>query len=222
MPRSIRSAADLPAIVPVFPLEGALLLPRALLPLNVFEPRYLAMIDHALATSRVIGIIQPALEGGGKAAADGDLPLATIGTLGRLTHFEERPDSRYVVALKGLTRFRVLEEIAAMTPFRQVRIDAAGFAADFETGRGEKDVDRRAFLKVLRDYAEFARFDLDWDDVEKMPLEDLVNSCTMASPYGPRERQALLETATLRERADMLTALAEIEMSHTAAGTTLQ
>lgn len=222
MPRSIRSAADLPAIVPVFPLEGALLLPRALLPLNIFEPRYLAMIDHALATSRVIGIIQPAFEAGGKAAAGGDLPLAGIGTLGRLTHFEERPDSRYVVALKGLTRFRVLEEIEARTPFRQVRIDAAGFAADFETGRGEQDVDRRAFLKVLRDYAEFARFDLDWDDVEKMRLEDLVNSCTMASPYGPRERQALLETATLRERADMLTALAEIEMSHTAAGTTLQ
>ena len=216
--RPYRKAEDLPQIVPLFPLENALLLPRGVLPLNIFEPRYLAMVDFALSTSRLIGIIQPA-----ENDAAAPLPkLASIGTLGRITHFEERPDNRYVIALTGIARFRLAEEISAITPFRQARVDTLPFANDFESGRGEEEVDRSAFLKILRDYAEFARFELDWESVEKMPLEDLVNSCTMASPYGARERQALLETQSLRERAEMLTALAEIEMAQRDPSRTLQ
>lgn len=222
MARAVQSIADVPNIVPLFPLAGALLFPRAVLPLNVFEPRYLAMVDHALARDRLIGIIQPAIGGDGEAEAGSNPPLSEIGTLGRITHFEEREADRYVVALTGLTRFRILEETTTMTPFRLARIDAGDFDADFESGLGETEVDRRAFLKTLRDYADFADFDLDWDDVEKMPLEDLVNSCVMASPYGPRERQALLETPNLRDRAEMLAALAEIEMSRDTAGNILQ
>jgi len=217
--RPYRKAEDLPQIVPLFPLENALLLPRGVLPLNIFEPRYLAMVDFSLSTTRLIGMIQPAQ---GESGASPLPKLATIGTLGRITHFEDRPDNRYVVALTGIARFRLAEEIAAITPFRQARIDTLPFASDFESGRGEEEVDRPAFLKILRDYAEFARFELDWESVEKMPLEDLVNSCTMASPYGARERQALLETGTLRERAEMLTALAEVEMAQRDSTRTLQ
>ena len=222
MPRAARFIADLPASVPVFPLAGALLFPRSVLPLNIFEPRYLAMVDHVLAGGRVIGVIQPAIAEDGAAETGGDPALSDIGTLGRLTHFEEREDGRYVIALTGLTRFRILEETTSMTPFRQVRIDVSDFTEDAESGRGEADVDKPAFLRILRDYAEFASFEIDWDDVEKMPAENLVNACVMASPYGPRERQALLEAATLRDRAEMLTALAEVEMSRGASGTPLQ
>jgi Lon protease-like protein len=222
MARAVHSVADVPDIVPLFPLAGALLFPRAVLPLNVFEPRYLAMIDHALGGDRLIGIIQPAITGDGEAEAGSNPPLSEIGTLGRITHFEEREPDRYVVALTGLTRFRILEETTTMTPFRLARIDAGAFDADFETGLGEAEVDRSAFIRTLRQYADYAELELDWDDVEKMPLEDLVNSCVMASPYGPRERQALLETESLRDRAEMLAALAEIEMSRDATGNTLQ
>lgn len=222
MARAVHSVADVPEIVPLFPLAGALLFPRAVLPLNIFEPRYLAMVDHALAGDRLIGIIQPAITGEGETESGANPALSEIGTLGRITHFEERETDRYVIALTGLTRFRIREETTSMTPFRLARIDAGDFDADFETGRGEAEVDRHAFIKSLRDYADYADFDLDWDDVEQMPLEELVNSCVMASPYGPRERQALLETPSLRDRAEMLAALAEIEMSRDAAGNTLQ
>lgn len=220
-----QSAVELPTIVPVFPLSGALLLPRTVLPLNIFEPRYLAMVDHTLATDRTIGIIQPAIPADDREAPDaGDAapPVAEIGTLGRLTHFQQVDEARYVIALTGLTRFRIVEETTSMTPFRQFRIDTSEFVEDLVSGRGERDVDRDAFITTLRNYADFADLELDWDDVENMPLEDLVNSCVMASPYGPRERQALLETATLRDRAEMLTALAEIEMKKDSSHSPLQ
>ncbi len=148
--------------------------------------------------------------------------MAEIGTLGRLTHFQEVEEARYVIALTGLTRFRIVEETTSMTPYRQFRIDTSEFAEDLVSGRGEREVDREAFMTTLRTYADFADLELDWDDVEKMPLEDLVNSCVMASPYGPRERQALLETTTLRDRAEMLTALAEIEMQRQSSPSPLQ
>lgn len=225
MARSTHSAAELPTIVPVFPLSGALLFPRTVLPLNIFEPRYLAMVDHVLAADRVIGIIQPAISADGAEPSDAPdtaPPVAEIGTLGRLTHFQEVDEARYVIALTGLTRFRIIEETTSMTPYRQFRIDPSEFAGDLVSGRGEREVDRKAFLTTLRTYADFADLELDWDDVEKMPLEDLVNSCVMASPYGPRERQALLETTTLRDRAEMLTALAEIEMKKESSRSALQ
>jgi Lon protease-like protein len=225
MASTVPSAADLPTIVPVFPLSGALLFPRTVLPLNIFEPRYLAMVDHVLGTDRIIGIIQPAIaadQAQTSESADTASRVAEIGTLGRLTHFQEIDEARYVIALTGLTRFRTVEETTSMTPYRQFRIDISEFTGDLVSGRGERDVDRDAFIATLRNYADFADLDLDWDDVEKMPLEDLVNSCVMASPYGPRERQALLETSTLRDRAEMLTALAEIEMKKDSSASPLQ
>jgi len=217
-----QSATPLPNLVPVFPLAGALLLPRAVLPLNIFEPRYLAMVDFALGHDRVIAILQPAIDADGTADEGRTPALSPIGTLGRITHFTEEAEKRYLIALTGLTRFEVVEEAATLTPFRQVRINTDVFAADLDPGRGENDVDRPAFLGVLRDYAEFASFEIDWDNIEKMGLEDLVNACVMASPYGPRERQALLEAGNLRQRAEMLTALAEMEMNRHRSATSVQ
>ncbi|WP_029041135.1 LON peptidase substrate-binding domain-containing protein [Cucumibacter marinus] len=222
MKRVIRSLADIPDQVPIFPLAGALLLPRMVLPLNIFEPRYLAMVDHALAGDRLIGVIQPAIEPGGATAEGDSPPLSGIGTIGRITHFEERPDNRYLIGLMGIIRFNLASEVESFAPFRKAEVECAPFESDFEEGHGEEDVDRHAFLAALRDYADFAEFEIDWDDVTAMSVEDLVNSCVMASPYGPRERQALLETSTLRERAEMLTALAEVEMSRSAPGRNLQ
>lgn len=217
-----RSLTDLPAVVPVFPLAGALLLPRAVLPLNIFEPRYLAMIDHVLGGERIIGMVQPKIGPDGTPDESRVPELATVGTLGRITHFEEEDDGRYLVGLTGLTRFRIVEEATAITPFRQVRIDPEPFAADLEEGLGETEVDRGAFERTLRAYAEYASYEIDWDGIEDMGLEELVNACVMASPYGPRERQALLEADTLAGRVEMLTALAEMEMGQAMQGTRLQ
>lgn len=192
--------------IPIFPLEGLLLFPRAVLPLHIFEPRYVAMVDAALKTDRHIGVIQPALEN--KNA------LEQVGTLGRITHFEELPQNRYMIGLTGISRFKLVEEIADTdTPFRMAKVAYETFDNDLEEPEDLSEFDRKRFEKVLKNYAQFAEFELDWSEIKDTETEDLVNSCVMASPYQPRERQALLEAATLKERAEMLMALAEVEMS---------
>lgn len=205
------SPADLPAHIPVFPLTGALLLPFSHRPLNVFEPRYVEMIDHALAGNRLIGLIQP--EDTSEESPRGRAPLQQIGTVGRLTHWEENGEGRYFIILEGLTRFRLVSELTVMTPFRQAAIDATPFESDFNHAHGEEAVDRPRFLKMMKDYAEFANFELNWDEINKTGTADLVNFACMVSPYGPREKQVLLEAASLEARAETLIALAEFEMA---------
>lgn len=205
------SPADLPAHIPVFPLTGALLLPFSHRPLNVFEPRYVEMIDHALAGNRLIGLIQP--EDTCEESPRGRAPLQQIGTVGRLTHWEENGEGRYFIILEGLTRFRLVSELTVMTPFRQAAIDATPFESDFNHAHGEEAVDRPRFLKMMKDYAEFANFELNWDEINKTGTADLVNFACMVSPYGPREKQVLLEAASLEARAETLIALAEFEMA---------
>jgi len=206
-----QSPADLPASVPVFPLTGALLLPFSRRPLNVFEPRYLEMIDHALKGDRLIGLIQPldTSEESPKGAA----PLERIGTVGRLVQFEEIEEGRYFVMLEGLCRFEFVKELPTMTPFRRAMIRTEMFATDFEREFGEEKVDRSRFLKMMKDYAEFGEFNLDWDEIEKTGTADLVNFCCMVSPYGAAEKQALLEADSLEQRAETLIAMAEFEMA---------
>lgn len=205
------SPAELPANLPVFPLSGALLLPFSHRPLNIFEPRYVEMVDEALRGNRMIGIIQP--EDPAEESPRGRAPLQKIGTIGRLTHWEENGDGRYFIILEGLSRFEVISELTVMTPFRQAVISAERYALDFERTYGEDGVDRTRFLKMMKDYAEFANFELNWDEINKTGTADLVNFCCMVSPYGAREKQVLLEARSLETRAETLIALAEFEMA---------
>jgi Lon protease-like protein len=214
------SPEELPVNLPVFPLSGALLLPYSHRPLNVFEPRYVEMVDQALAGNRMIGLIQP--EDTSEESPRGRAPLQKIGTVGRLTHWEENGEGRYFIILEGLSRFELVSELTVLTPFRQAVIDASMFALDFERAHGEEGVDRPRFLKMMKDYAEFANFELNWDEIDKTGTADLVNFCCMVSPYGAKEKQVLLEARSLEDRAETLIAMAEYEMAKGGAGAPLQ
>jgi Lon protease-like protein len=196
-------------MIPVFPLPGALMLPRSRLPLNIFEPRYLAMLDDALKTDhRLIGMIQP-LE------SRGDRPptLRRIGCAGRVTSLSETDDGRYLIALAGISRFRVREEVEGFTPYRRVRADWAGFERDLTEGDSDPGFDRKAFLKLLRRYFEAARLSSDWDSLEEAAEEMLVNSLSMLCPFSVEEKQALLEAPRLAERRETLCALMEFAIA---------
>ncbi|MCB1476413.1 MAG: LON peptidase substrate-binding domain-containing protein [Rhodobiaceae bacterium] len=209
---------SLPSILPVFPLAGALLLPRGDLPLNIFEPRYLAMIDHALAGQRVIGMIQP----DEAAAAGGSVePLERIGCAGRLTAFMETGDGRYLITLTGISRFRIVEEMEVATPFRQCRIDAGPYARDFTADAGNRQFNRERVLEALRAYLSANNLTIDWDEINRADNEILVNSLSMAAPYGVREKQALLEAADTTKRAELLIALTERELGATIGDATI-
>ncbi|ODT47940.1 LON peptidase substrate-binding domain-containing protein [Devosia sp. 63-57] len=211
MPKRPAAPADLPGAVPVFPLSGALLLPFSHRPLNVFEQRYIDMVDDALRADRLIGLIQP--EDPSEESPKGQAPLQRVGCLGRITHFEENGDGRYFIILEGVCRFRALREVTTERPYRMFEISGDGFAADFERSHGEDQVDRVRFVRMMRDYAEFANVDLNWEEIERTGTADLVNFCCMVSPYGAAEKQVLLEAQTLNERAETLIAMTEYEMA---------
>ncbi len=200
---------QLPGVIPVFPLSGALLLPRGQLPLNIFEPRYLAMINDVLKTDRIIGLIQPAAE-----AAESPVPaLLSVGCAGRITQFAETGDGRYLITLTGIARFRIVEEIIAPTPYRQARVEFSDFHADFTPRAGEEAVDRDSVLSTLRQFADANDLQIDWQSIREAPNEALVNALSMLSPYGPREKQALLEAPNLKSRAEVLVAITEFELA---------
>ena len=198
----------LPVVVPVFPLASALLLPRGELPLNIFEPRYLSMIEDALRADRMIGMIQPRDEGGGLRP-----PLCDVGCLGKITQFSETGDGRLMLSLTGITRFKVVEELSVVTPYRQCTVTYDPFSDDLVRDKGEEDVNRAAILQALRDFAGANRLKIDWKSIEQTPNEALVNALAMMSPFGPQEKQALLEAKTLSDRADVLVAITEIELA---------
>ena len=204
-----RTEKDLPEAVPVFPLAAALLLPGGRMPLNIFEPRYLEMVDHALSHGRLIGMIQPRLDGALR--ADGEPELCEVGCLGRLTSFAETGDGRYLVSLQGVCRFRVVSEPAVKTPFRQCRI--MSFVADLDAEAGAADVDRPALLKTFRAYLKANDLDADWESVSRAENAILVNALSMMAPYGPAEKQALLEAPDLKTRAETLVAITEIALA---------
>ena len=198
-------AIELPQVIPVFPLPGSILLSRGQLPLNVFEPRYLNMVDDAMAGDRVIGLIQPL---GGLGVQP---PLARVGCAGRITSFNETSDGRYLITLTGICRFNVAGELQVKTPYRQVRADFAPFEADLRAPDPAADFDRHGFLDALRPYLEHRGLNVDWDTAEAAPQEALINSLAMALPFEAPEKQALLEAETLDARAEALTALLRIE-----------
>ncbi len=206
-----RGPVDMPGVIPVFPLPGALLLPRGQMPLNIFEPRYLAMVDDALRDGhRLIGMIQPDPAHAGSP----DKPaLYKIGCVGRITQLAESGDGRYLLELTGVSRFRIEEELSVSTAYRQCRVTFAPFADDFVARKGETKVDRPAVLAALRGFLEANDLKADWDGIESAPNEALVNALSMMSPYGPAEKQALLEAPDLKTRAEILVAITEIELA---------
>jgi len=212
-PRRYRSAADLPSVIPVFPLNGVVMLPRARLPLNIFEPRYLAMIDTAMSGLRVIGMIQPRL-------GDEDLSvpaLAEVGCLGRIVEYSETDDGRYLITLAGITRFKVATERDKGTPYRQVVADYAGFGDDFVEDDAP-DLPRERLIAALMPYLQSRDMRTDWATIEGAPAEALVNALSMLCPFSPPEKQALLEAQTLKERGEALILLLEMANAGPAPG----
>lgn len=197
---------DLPGVVPVFPLDGALLLPRGGLPLNIFEPRYLNMIDDVMAGDRLLGMVQT-VPGGDRTHPR----LSPVGCVGRVTTYSETEDGRYLISLTGVCRFMTGQEIAAATPYRQVRVDFAPFEDDLRPPSGELAFNRDRLLAALKAYLHSRDLDIEWETAHAAPAEALINSLAMALPFGPPEKQALLEAATLAERENTLVALLEIE-----------
>ena len=204
-----RTQQDIPETVAVFPLTAALLLPGGRMPLNIFEPRYLEMIDHALGHGRLIGMIQPRLDGALR--GDGEPELCEVGCLGRLTSFAETGDGRYLISLQGVCRFRVRDEPAVRTPFRQCSI--LPFVNDLDPEAEAAQVDRPGLLKAFRAYLKANELDADWDSVSRAENATLVNALSMMAPYGPAEKQALLEAPDLRTRAETLIAMTEIALA---------
>jgi len=207
-----RGPADLPEIIPVFPLPGALLLPRGQMPLNIFEPRYLAMVDDCFRDGhRLIGMIQPDVAHSPK---NSDKPkLFRVGCVGRITQLAESGDGRYILELTGVSRFRVVEELEVLTAYRQCKVDFFTFVDDFTARMGEEEVDREALLTVLADFLKANNLKVDWEGVESAPNEALVNALAMMSPYGPAEKQAMLEAPDLKTRAEILIAVTEMDLA---------
>jgi Lon protease-like protein len=209
----------------VFPLRGAILLPRATLPLNVFEPRYLEMLDAVMAGDRLIGIVQPAH---GDPADDEESPrgpvgLRNVGCVGRVTSYQEVDHARRMITLTGVMRYDILDEALTDLPYRVMSVSYDRYAADLNEGLGEEQVDRTNLLRVLRSYLDANKLEADWAAIQRASSEFLINALCVMCPYGPEEKQALLEAADLKCRADVLVALAEMELASSgSSGTTLQ
>jgi hypothetical protein len=194
------SAESLPVTLPLFPLAGALMLPRAELPLNIFEPRYLAMVRDAMDGDRLIGMVQP--------KDDREPPaLYGVGGLGRITQFSETGDGRFLIALVGLTRFRIDRELAVDTPYRQASVDYAPFAGDWREPDALPAAVRADLESSLRGYLDSQGLSADWEAVASADDESLVNTLTAVCPFDVAEKQALLEAPALRDRAGVLAAL---------------
>ncbi len=221
-----RRPADLTPRIPVFPLRGAILLPRATLPLNVFEPRYLEMLDDVMSGDRLIGIIQPAA---GASSDDEESPLADsvglrrVGCVGRVTNYQEVDHARVLITLTGITRYEILDEAVTDLPYRVASVSYDRFASDLNEGLGEDQVDRSNLLRVLRSYLDANKLEADWAAIQRASSEFLINALCVMCPYGPEEKQALLEADDLKRRADVLVALAEMELASSGGnGNTLQ
>jgi uncharacterized protein len=199
-----RRPADLPQTLALFPLQGAVLYPRGVLTLNVFEPRYLNMVDDALASERLIGIIQPAVGEENEPVPQ----LADVGTAGRITSFTEAEDGRYLITLTGICRFHLGGELDTGLPYRQALVTFDDFAADFALSN-DMSIDRAQLMRSLKTYADLHGFNVDWSSVDNVSTETLVNSAAQMCPFDPAAKQALLEAFTLDERTKGLVALLE-------------
>lgn len=205
-----------PGIIPLFPLPGCILLPKGQLPLNIFEPRYLRMIDDSLASSRTIGMVQP------REAIGGAPSLFGVGCAGRITSFSETGDGRYLITLTGLLRFRIGNEIECGLAYRKAEVDYGPFVADADVDLTEAGIDRERLFEAMRLYLDTENLSTNWEAAGEAPTEALVNSLAMGCPFAPNEKQALLEAPTLADRADCLIALMRMGGGEGGEGQTVQ
>jgi Lon protease-like protein len=196
----------LPETLPIFPLTGAVLLPRARLPLNIFEPRYLSMVDDVLGQGRMIGMIQPNAPEGQDGPSS---PIFSVGCAGRVTSFNETEDGRFLIGLTGICRFAVMEELPLEKPYRRVIADWKKFAHDIDAPE-DIDIDRKRLAAILQHYFKLQGIMADWNAVQNTPNDLLISSLVMICPLAPNEKQALLEAPNLHRRAEMLMALLEM------------
>ncbi|MGV8985183.1 MAG: LON peptidase substrate-binding domain-containing protein [Cypionkella sp.] len=209
--------ADMPDTLAIFPLPGAILLPRARLPLHIFEPRYLAMIDDCLKSDRrMIGMIQP------RSSQEAVPALSSVGCAGRITSFSETDDGRYMITLSGISRFRVVEEVAGFVPYRRCRVNWAPFDFDLQGEATEEDFPRAAFLEKLAPYLKLRNLGVDWATLKEAEDELLVNALAMLCPFIPEEKQALLEAKSLGDRRRVLETLISFAMQSGGADEVLQ
>ena len=201
------TGVDLPDTIAVFPLPGALLLPRGRLPLHIFEPRYLQMLDDALKTPhRLIGMIQP-LE-----TPQGEPALHVIGCAGRVTQFSETEDGRYMITLSGASRFRVRQEVEGFSPYRRAEVTWAGFESDMGPVEKDRGFNRDGFMDLLERYFDAQSLSTDWDSLKEAEDELLINTLSMLCPFEPEEKQALLEAPSLSTRRETLVTLIEFSL----------
>ena len=214
----IQDWTRLPSTMPVFPLSGALLLPRGALPLNIYEARYRSMVEDTIKGKRVIGMVQPRVHEGEAQ----EPPVYDIGCAGRLTAFQELEDGRYIITLTGIRRFRIVEEMARTTPYRMFRVDYADFMQDFEPETAAS-ADRAYFLKLIRQYVDIQGYNVDWDVIENTDTETLIHASSTLAPWAPNEKQALLEAPDIDSRYQTLIALYEMAIAQAGgAGGSLQ
>lgn len=209
----------------MFPLRGVIMLPRSSLPLSVFEPRYLSLVNDVLAGDRLIGFAQPVSQEGDAESPEGkDAVLRRTGGVGRLTAFQETDDGRYLITLSGIARFNIIGEEQTDAPYRVCNVDWSDYSNDLVQGHGEEEVERGRLLSVLKEYLTVNDLSADWEGINNSSNELLVNTLSMISPYGPEEKQALLEAGDLKTRAEVLVALAEMEIAgaDSGSGSTLQ
>jgi Lon protease-like protein len=206
------SIHDLPVTLPLFPLDGVILFPRSQLPLNIFEARYLQMVDDVIRGDRLIGLIQPQKEWNRSSVT-----LNEVGAVGRITHLSETGDGRYSVVLTGISRFRTVSETLSQRLYREFRVDYTEFGSDLMR-ISDPRFDRRELLQALLSFAKSNKMKLDWESIQSATDESLVNALSMMSPLSPSAKQRLLEAKTLSERSAILIAMVEIELIKSAAG----
>lgn len=199
---------DLPAELPLFPLNGVLLLPHGRLPLNIFEPRYLNMFEYALGHQRLVGIVQPSVDGEAGLSAPDGTALYRIGCAGRVTNFQETTGGQMQLTLRGVCRFNILQELPLMGGFRRARADFSSYRHDF-SAEAETSIDRQRLLSGLKAYFEMESIEADWETIKQTPDDRLVTTLAMVCPFEPHEKQALLESADLAHRCKLIIGLIE-------------
>lgn len=218
MQKGYNTIDDVETRIPIFPLTGTVLLPRSVLPLNIFEPRYLAMIDDTMRGARLIGMVQPTIHESRTQVP----PIYPKGTVGRITSYSETEDSRYLISLTGVCRFTIREELSVTTPYRQCVVSYDAFRDDLlELQEAEAEEERAELLTVLKGYLSLQKLKADWESITHAGTESLVNALAMICPFESKEKQALLEAPTLSERARVLIALIEMANAEPSAGSSM-
>ena len=207
--------APLPEVIPVFPLTGALLLPHSQLPLNIFEPRYIDLIDDALRGHRLIGMVQPK-EAGSESALSNKPEVYDVGCVGRLAMFQEYEDGRYFITLSGISRFKILDEVLTTTAYRQFKVDYEDYEAFDTAGAPPLEADRDKFMQLIRAYVDIQGYSVNWEMIEATDTPTLVNAGAALAPWEPSEKQALLEAKDMQQRYETLVALYEMAVASAA------